>query len=824
MKILTGLVVSWSLALATAAVSAAGHVVEIDQPVLVPENGLLLGNGDLSVSIYQATDQIIWRFGKNDVWDRRIDRGDDPKPAHIDEVAHGLEVEGWKCPPVGTTAEALRGTKNPQRMRELCQGVPPSYEKRPYPNPKPVGELALHLPPDLPGLQVHQRLKIEEATVTIECSWSLGVKLVIESFVAPKPNALAVRWRLENWTDRTRMGRNDKEYPPVWFSLRRWPDPSRLAFAEPFRGASRNDVFVSAYSGGKSTPLAPPQVKREADCWTIEQTFAPEPTFRSGFRYLLTPLVPADVGIESVAMTTSGEARLHLIPTREFTQGQVVVAVTTSSDPGGPAQELQRIGAEIRQKMSETIDGWAEQNGRSAAAFWSHSKVSIGDPMLENLWYETFHARRCAYRRGTPPPGLFLPSTVNDYSHWHGDYHWNYNIQEPFWGDYTANQLDVGDSYFDAMKDALEVGRKIARDYYGCRGAFIQLTTYPIRMEVDPLGCVPMGRMAYMTGWAMHQYWWRYLYTLDKDWLRSVGYPVIRDCALFYTDFMKRRADGLYHVFPSNQGEDGFSGDPKDYTDRAQVMQHARYCLRAAIAASEALGIDEELRAAWRDRLEHAAGDDGKPLPVLTGLEKVCYEAGPPEFGRGAPYRPQPESVGSHTPRPLDYYFGAYAWQALIELRTGEFVAARDFSDFRRMTGAWRRPNGLRSAMAVVNYGRAGGWTESLGIVAPLQDMMLQSWDGALRVCSAWPKDVDARFESLRAEGAFLVTAAWSKGQVTELSIRSEKGAPCTLYAPWLTGIRVRDAAGNAVAVTADAYGRPQFATRPGAAYRVEPR
>ena len=85
-----------------------------------------------------------------------------------------------------------------------------------------------------------------------------------------------------------------------------------------------------------------------------------------------------------------------------------------------------------------------------------------------------------------------------------------------------------------------------------------------------------MGRMAYMTGWAMSQYWWRYAYTLDKDWLRATGYPVIRDWRLFYTDFLQKRADGRYHIFPSNQGEDGFTGNPKDYTDRAQVMQQMR--------------------------------------------------------------------------------------------------------------------------------------------------------------------------------------------------------------------------------------------------------
>jgi hypothetical protein len=102
--------------------------------------------------------------------------------------------------------------------------------------------------------------------------------------------------------------------------------------------------------------------------------------------------------------------------------------------------------------------------------------------------------------------------------------------------------------------------------------------------------------------------------------------------------------------------------------------------------------------------------------------------------------------------------------------------------------------------------------------------MMLQSWDGALRIFPAWPKSLDARFENLRAEGAFLVTAAWSNGQVNSLEILSERGADCRLYAPWPAGIEVADANGQAVPVTNDPYGRPGFATQAGMRYVVRGR
>ncbi len=818
------LVTSCLLAGAACAEDADGrrpHAIELQERVLCPDDGLLLGNGDLSVSVYQDVDRIVWRFGKGDVWDRRLDLEIDPKPAHIQEISQGIQVEGWKCPPYGGPVEATRGTQNPGRMRELCQGAPPSYVRRPYPCPKPVGELAMQLPADQMGLRISQRLLIEEAKLLVTCSWQTGVQLDVECFIPPTPNVLVVRWKIANWNEGTQTGHG---MPPVRFSLYRWADPKPEAFAQRFFAESLHGGFLTACEA-QATPLAPPTTGQDGELRWIEQTFAPELTFPDGFRYWLAPLAPG-CSLTPAMMSAVGEARWHILPAVAATSGTLALAVTSSSDPGGPRETLERIQTALAANPDETCIQWAEANRSSAAEFWSRSSVQLGEPLLENLWYETLHARRCAYRHDTVPPGLFLPSTVQDYSHWHGDYHSNYNFQEPFWGDYTANHVELGDAYFSGMKYVLQIGRKIARDYYGCRGTFIQLTGYPMEHPDDPLGVVPMGRMAYMTGWSSNQYWWRYQMTLDVDWLRTIGYPVLRDCALFYTDFMQKGDDGLYHVFPSNQGEDGFSGDPKDYTDRAQVMQHLRYCLRGAITASEVLNADPDLRAAWRERVEQCAGDDGRPPVQLSGIEQLCFERNPPEFGFGRPYRPQPETHDGKPwhGSPSPWYFGQYPWSAMGPIRSGDFIADRDLTAFRENVQRWRHPNGLVWGMAIANYGHAGAWTESLGVTAPLQEMLLQSWDGALRVFPAWPRTLDARFESFRAEGAFLVSAAWQQGRVTELEVFSEKGARCLLYAPWPGGVKVTDETDSDVATAPDEYGRVGFATTAGARYRLASR
>ena len=785
------------------------HVIELHDPVADPDDGLLLGNGDLSVSVYQRDGQIVFRFGKGDVWDRRLDLSDDPKPAHVDEIARGIRDEGWVSNPYdGAGTKALHGTKNPQRMHELCQGVPPSYNRRPYPCPKPVGELATSFHPSLTGVRFTQRLAIEEATLHIAYEWAAGTRLNFTAFVHPHHNCFVLHLMTEKWAALE---------PLVAFQLYRWSDPLPSI------------PLPAAYNhSDKTTPLAPPRTRQEQGEWVIEQAFPADPTFPQGFRYLLAPL-HAD-RVEPLDATPSRHACLQVAPSRMGADVFVLVGVTTSSDPGGPERALQLLHEKIGKVGAPFIKCWEDENRAAAQEFWSRSSVKTADPLWENLWYETLHIRRCAYRADTVPPGLFLPSTVNDYSHWHGDYHTNYNFQQPFWGDYAANHLDVGDAYFDAMKYFIYIGRKIARDYYGARGAFIQLTGYPILAADDPLGCVPMGRMAYMTGWALNQYWWRYLYTLDLNWLRATGYPAIREGALFYTDFLKKWDDGLYHAFPSNQGEDGFNGETSAYTDRPQVIRHARYLLRAAVRACEALGTDDDLRKIWKDILTHLAPESGTSV-ILSAEERTRNEINAPEFMNwdGSPRVWSDVQHDPQSPIPVlermngewEWYCGKLPLLWMNALRQHVFVVERDLPHVRKLVERNRQPNGILRAMAADRYGHAGGWTEALGIIAPLQEMMLQSWDGAIRVFPVWPKELDASFKTLRAEGAFLVSAAWTNGEVSAVEILSERGARCRLRDPWPGKTRIVDRSGKEVSLACEKEGIIGFPTQVGESYQL---
>ena len=780
------------------------HVIEINHVIDVPEDGLLLGNGDLSCSFLQRPGCLVWRLGKGDVWDRRVAYELDPEPAHIDEITRGIREERWCCGPYGGEVKALNGTDHPERMREICRGVPPSNQERGYPCPKPVGELILHYPAGMSGLKIVQKLKIEASEIEAVCRWDNGVSLKVKAFVAPDNNLLALSWRFSGY-DRNRAMAEDY-VAPVYFTLCRLADRTPEEYAVEYELA-RKPIFPPFNFGGEA--MAPPTVESLTGNFRyIEQLLPPEPTYPEGFRCGST-LIGAEERL-SPWPPSPHIAALDFVPTPGTTSGKIAVAVETGSSR-----------AELREKLSRLLDisiaAESVKNRRAARRFWSRSAISVpGEPLVEEMWYANLHARRTVCRRGKLPPGLAFPSTVGDYSLWHGDYHMNYNFQQPFYGDYAANQIEVGDSYFEAMKPILQMGKLIAERYYHSCGTFIQLSGFPLLAQDDLLGCAPMGRMVYATGWAGHQYLWRYQYTMDRKFLREQGYPVLKELASFYLDFLQEEPDGKFHAFPSNQGEDGFTGNPEAYRDLPQIMLHIRFALAAAEYASSELGVDPDFRALCRDRIDRLA--DMKycasvPRRAVDNWDEVVDtideqststrpwgevlerrgDLFPPEFlgFDGAIRRfadPEPPAYANPDFYTRRWYAGKLPSIWLIELRNCCYRPARDWRYIRDMLVKWRMPNGLLRAMAPSMYGFMGAYTESTGIIAPLQETLLDGHGTVIRLFPGVPPSWgDVSFRQLRARGGFLVSAERRNGRVVRVAVKAvaDQGGEVKLADPF---------------------------------------
>lgn len=802
------------------------HYIETSQPILEAEDGLILGNGDLSVSVYQRSEHIVWRFGKNDVWDRRLDLSNDPKPAHIDEIARGIRDEGWVSHNYRDgDGHAAKAVKDPERMKEVC-GVCPSYSKFPYPCPKPVGELWMHIPIDKRGLTVHQKLCIETAELEITLTWEDGGVIRLRSFIHPVHNALVVKWDVEDWNSMTAMGHQ----VPVWFSVLRWKDSTIEQFRFELFNRARNRDIPYPDKPGSCQTLPAPSVVQHADHWAIEQTFYPDLEYADGFKYFMMPFVTDGLIIDPVRISPSEDKAIHLYGNDDVLSGWMCCAIPCSSDDGGCGAQADRFIDMLSGDFAGTMARWREESVAASLAFWGRSGLEMDDKVFERAWYETLYLRRCAYRHDVIAPGLALPSTVQDYSMWHGDYHMNFNYQQPFYGDYGSNHVEIGDSYFPGLEHMIDIGRTIAQDYWNCRGTFIALSGYPFKVDEDPFGCGPLSRLAYCTGWAMNQYWSHFLHTWDLDWLREHGYGIIRDCALFYLDFLELRDDGQYHAFPSVQGESFFTGRVEDYTDQPQVIRNARYCLSAAVEASELLQIDAELRAEWQERIDKLINTDEISERGLSEAEKERYRHNVPAFVciDHEDLRPQKGDVPYELRLTMDSHmwrcsFNTLPWYWMIRLRNDIFDPETELDLVREHIRRWRMPSGHLRSMTASDHGYIGAYGESMGVIAPIQEMMLQSWDRSIRVFPAWPVGMNGKFRTLRAEGAFLVSGEFKDGRVMPIHIHSEKGRPCRVKSPWATPVRVIAQTGKAIESCMTEDGYVEFASEAGATYELAP-
>ncbi len=99
-------------------------------------------------------------------------------------------------------------------------------------------------------------------------------------------------------------------------------------------------------------------------------------------------------------------------------------------------------------------------------------------------------------------------------------------------------------------------------------------------------------------------------------------------------------------------------------------------------------------------------------------------------------------------------------------------------------------------------------------------EMLLQSWDGCIRLFPGLPAELDTSFENFRTRGAFLVSAGRLKGMVQSFTVFSEKGGNCIFQSPWENAV-VTDSLGNAVPLQKTAEGNYLFSTNLNTSYSI---
>jgi Glycosyl hydrolase family 95 catalytic domain len=564
----------------------------------------------------------------------------------------------------------------------------------------------------------------------------------------------------------------------------------------------------------------------------------------------------------------------------------VLIASAASFDPNEDivASALNQLEAAahkgIRELASETSDWWHH--------FWArgfvhlHSDDGVADYVEQN--YNYFLYLMGASSRGKFPPKFngMIWNTGGDLRTWGGQY-WFANLSCYYEALPATNRLELLDPVFAMYFGMYEASAVAARQQWGSKGIFIPETVFfnglaklpeEIAQEMQELyllrrpweqrsasfrdfaatkhphssrwnwnergswvegrwvwterGAGPYGPVTHILGTTAkvaYLFWRRYEYTLDREWLRSRAYPMLKGAAEFYRHYpnLKKSADGKYHIHDVNSNESVWGAQDTD-EDLSALLG----LLPAAIRAAEILNEDADLRSAWGEFLENLA-----PLPASDhpeALKRNDYK-GPRVFVRGlrpairagAAFLPDAnslpmwffdlcslESQDQQMLRTAAATFSAYfrdgiteatpvsvlsklaiAASALGRADAVRFLIPNQIRVLRRERETAYRGGGvlanrmtLREGPQALDAQRLGRAAEALHLALLQSTSPNPGGDPIIRVFPSWPKEWDASY-TLLARGAFLVTSSIERGRIGFVEIESQVGAECRLRNPW---------------------------------------
>ncbi len=482
------------------------------------------------------------------------------------------------------------------------------------------------------------------------------------------------------------------------------------------------------------------------------------------------------------------------------------VSVVTSLDSPNPEYDAVKLAKSVLAQSSSRLKADHE---REWEKFWSASGIDIEESELSKVWYRNLYFFRCVSKPGVQSVGLFAGLFDNS-PMWHGDYHTNYNIQQTYWSAFSSNHPDLAEPYDRLISEYLPRAKWLTNQIYGMDGAFYPHVLYAYEPSYPELCKSKNGRQYFhhvwgmtlgVTGFTVQPLWWRYKYQPDMEYLQEVVWPVVREVATFYANFVencKIQADGRIELMPTVSPEHwGWTPQFLRNKDCSFDIAMFRYIFEAAIEAATILNEDPAMVARFQKCIsllpEYPRTEGENPVIVdVKGAPPINYNITVPTTpvfpGDVINYWSSAEDKEIFTRTIEGISWNGNNADAMLAIARARLSIPGSLGWFRREVDLRTRPNGTLSiAPRGARFNDFGHYTEQFGYCKAINEFLVQSVGDIIRIFPAWDDDKDARFRNFRCQGGFLVSSDFIDGKVTYLMIDATANGELKLLSPWET-------------------------------------